>query len=81
MQNIKSLKYDLQPYTEDLFIKSTLCFKRELNRLGLDEPMALSLEQNLLNMSSLRLHDLLYRLRLLWWHYLVLCSLQELYSC
>ena len=78
---MKNPKSDLQPNTEDLFIKLTLCFKRDLNRLGLDEPMALALEENLLNMSSLRLHDLLYRLCLLWWHDLVLCSLQELYSC
>jgi hypothetical protein len=43
--------------------------------------MALAIEQDLLNMSSLRLHDLLYGLCLLWWHYLVHGSLQELYSC
>ena len=77
----ENLKSDLQPDTEDLFIKLTLCFKRDLYRFGLDEPMALSFEQNFLHMSSLRFHDLLYRLSLLGWHDLVLCSLQELYSC
>jgi hypothetical protein len=79
-ENQRSLKSDLRPNTEDLFIKSTLCFERDLNRLGLDEPMTLAFEQHLLNMSSLCFHNLLYRLRLLWWHYLVFCSLQELYS-
>jgi hypothetical protein len=81
MQNLKSLLSNLQPNAEDLFIKSTLGFKRDLNRLGLREPVALAIEQHLLNMPSLRLHDLLYGLCLLRRHYLVLCALQELSSC
>ena len=71
---------ELQTNPEDLFIKSTLSFKRDLNRLRLNETMALAFEQHLLNVSSLRFHYLLYGLSLLWWHNLVLCSLQELYS-
>lgn len=83
MENLtrKSLLSDLQPNIKHLFVKSTLCFKRDFNRFGFDEPMALAIEQHLLDMSSLRFHDLLYGLCLLWWHYLVLCSLQELYPC
>ena len=80
VQNLKSLLSGLQHNAEDLFIKSTFCFKGDLDRLRLDETMALAFEQYLLNMSSLRLHDLLYCLSLFWWYNLVLRSLQELYS-
>lgn len=82
MKNLRSLQCYLtyDPDTENLFIKSTLGFKRDLNRLSLDETMALALEQYLLNMPSLRFHDLLYGLCLLRRHYFVLCALQELYS-
>ncbi len=81
MENLNCLLSDLQPNTEHLFVKFTLGFKRDFNRLGLYEPMTLAIEQHFLNMTSLCLHDFLYGLCLLWRHYLVLCSLQELYSC